>query len=708
MFTTEQIAGFCEAAQSLKLYRRAELFDDVSGKPLVNELYVDPLPHDAVINGVLKANTTFLIGRRGTGKSTIFQKAQALLRDRKGVISAYVDIKTIFEESQIDPSVASRLAGNSAALGDQSLEKLLLYRGFLGSLLGGIRDELKKKLRGSWWESLKERFTGTVDELFEDLDHLLREANTDRFNSVLAVKTVVVENKQSEGRKEEAKAEISIGRAGPAGKISAGSNAECMAEGTQQFSDILMRSFDLKQLLAVLKELLGKAGIRHLYIFVDDFSELPEEAMKVTVDALLAPLNNWSEEFIKFKIAAYPSRVYYGAIDKTKVDELYLDIFQLYGAGDVNSMESKAADFIKRLVSSRVRHFCKCDVGVFFETDNEDLWMNLFFASMANPRTLGYLLFYAHELSLIYEKPIGLRSIRDVSRRFYEEKIESYFATNRFLHESFAERSSIFSLKELLEKIVARARELRKHSDSQVMKEIPGRPPTSHFHVVKEYESIFASLELNFFLSKYFEMSDRDGKKVSVFALNFGLCQKYSIEFGRPSGKREFRLYFVERVFDYSSIIRAHIEANQEIICEGCGSSFSLEHLEMLKFFGMLCPKCKKGTCRVTNLSKKYEETLRAVDEKLLLPSTELGILKTLHSEKRPLFAGEIAEELDCSHQLVGRRAKNLADRGLVNRKKNTEQRREFSITEDAEKSYFVETPENDLQVPQEGEDLGS
>src|SRR6478609_9659385 len=93
------------------------------------------------------------------------------------------------------------------------------------------------------------------------------------------------------------------------------------------------------------------------------------------------------------------------------------------------------------------------------------------------------------------------------------------------------------------------------------------------------------TLELNFFLSKYFEQSDRDGRKVSVYALNYGLCQKYSIEFGRPSGKREFRLYFVERVFDYSGIVRAHIEANQEIVCETCGAAFSLDQLEKLKFF---------------------------------------------------------------------------------------------------------------------------
>ena len=45
--------------------------------------------------------------------------------------------------------------------------------------------------------------------------------------------------------------------------------------------------------------------------------------MQIVVDTILAPLNNWSDELIKFKVAGYPGRVYYGKIDKTKIDEIY-------------------------------------------------------------------------------------------------------------------------------------------------------------------------------------------------------------------------------------------------------------------------------------------------------------------------------------------------------------------------------------------------
>jgi hypothetical protein len=115
--------------------------------------------------------------------------------------------------------------------------------------------------------------------------------------------------------------------------------------------------------LAELKLLLNKLSIRHLYVLVDDFSELPEQAMRLVVDALLAPLNNWSDEFIKFKIAAYPGRVYYGAIDKTKVDEVFLDLYRLYGTSDVSTMEDKAADFTRRLVERRLQHYAGVDLS---------------------------------------------------------------------------------------------------------------------------------------------------------------------------------------------------------------------------------------------------------------------------------------------------------------------------------------------------------
>jgi len=314
-------------------------------------------------------------------------------------------------------------------------------------------------------------------------------------------------------------------------------------------------------------------------------------------------------------------------------------------------------------------------------------------------------LYYCYEIDTVYGRKIGFKTIKEAARRYYEEKIEEYFRLNKFLHEAFEERSSIYSLKELLEAIVKRAKELRVYRDSRVMSDLPGRPPTSHFHALAEYDRVLSTLELNFFVTKYYEMKDRDGRDVSVYALNYGLCQQQAISFGRPREKREQRLYFVERIFDYSPIIASYIKVNQEIICDECKERHAPESLPAIQAFGMLCPKCQKGHCRVVNLSRKYEELINGIASENLLPEAELGILKTLHDERRKMFAKEIAAELDCSYQLVGWRGKNLADRELVERDKNEQNRRVFKIREKAASIYFTDDAKDTMDFGDDNPD---
>jgi Cdc6-like AAA superfamily ATPase len=705
VFSEKNLDAFHSAAQSLKLYRRAELTDPESNDPLVDELYVDPLPNDHVFKTLLKAHTTYLIGRRGTGKSTLFQKLQSELRKKGKQTSAYIDIKTVYESSQVDPALLERVKAHTSALPPESIEKLLLFREFIHAVITEIKNEIQKRLDSSFWEKVKDTVRPTSKDLFEGLDALLDDVKQEKFQSILGVytqnvKTTAgktntetdsfgVESELSQKPKLSAKASV-----GSESKISAGKDIE--------FSDILLRTIDIKQIISQLKSILDRAKIRNLYILLDDFSELPEPAMKVVVDVLIMPLNNWSDEFIKFKIAAYPGRIYYGNIDKTKIDEIYLDLYKLYGGGDVARMEESAIDFTRRLIESRVKHFCKIKFEDYLENPT-NIWQTFFYASMANPRILGYLLYFLHESHLIRRKKITASAIQEAAQKYFEEKVESYFTLGKFLQESFKERSSIFSLKELLESIVKKARELRYH-ESEVMKKIQGTPPTSHFHVPVEIEPIFLTLELNFFLTKYFEQTDRNGNKVSVYVLNYGLCSKFSIRFGRPTGDRSFRLYFVERFFDYAPIVREFITKNQEITCKNCGFNYPFDSLPALKYYNMKCKECEVGTVEVFNLSKQYEEELKRVDQGLLLPETELGILQTLHSEVNELRPGFIAAELDCSHQLVGKRARNLIELDLI--KKRYQQNVPFyKLEEKAEEIYFSPEQREELDIPPDGQE---
>ena len=138
----EELEGFRAATESLKLYRRADLNDPEHGTSLIEELYVDPLPEDDVLKTVLRPHTTFVIGRKGTGKSTVFQRLQHELRKTSDRTSAYLDIKTLYESAQPDEALITRLQARPDALPRES-ERLALYREFLKATIQQIREELK-------------------------------------------------------------------------------------------------------------------------------------------------------------------------------------------------------------------------------------------------------------------------------------------------------------------------------------------------------------------------------------------------------------------------------------------------------------------------------------------------------------------------------------------------------------------------------------
>jgi DNA-binding MarR family transcriptional regulator len=687
---------FLKAVDTLKLYRRAELIDEM-GHELISDLYVDPLPDDHILRTVLQPNTTFLIGRKGTGKSTIFQRAQDSLNDDKTATWAYIDIKTLYESSTAE-IVGGIPNAYETALSLDAVRRLSIFRSFVIELITEIKNQIHQRITSSVLNRVKEAFTGSASELFEKLDEFIDDLKRNEFlditGSIQAAKQNEDKQKEKAKMATEATAKVAANPFAQA-KILAEVISELERTRSQNYSQVFIRVFNIRGLITRLREILTGLNVRHLYIFIDDFSELPRCDMEQVVDTILAPFNNWSDEFIKLKIAVYPGRLYAGAIDLSKVDEVYLDIYRAYGRNDVSNMEDRAIDFTKRLVTTRLDYFCKETPEEYFETSSADFWQTLFYACIGNPRILGYILFFCYETTLIYDKRIGVRTIQDAARRYYEEKIDHYFRLNKFLHETFEERSSIYSLKELLEEIVKRAKALRTYRESKVMSEIEGRPPTSHFHVRNDYDPILSTLELNFFLTKYYEMKDRDGHEVSVYAINYGLCQQQAISFGRPRDKREHRLYFVERVFDYSPIVMSYIKVNQEIVCNSCGHRHSHEMLPAIQAFDMLCPQCKKGTCVIVNLSRKYERLIRSVSDENLLPDTELGILKTLHDERKSMFAKEIAAQLDCSYQLIGKRGRTLAERDFVSRGENEKGRRVFEITTIAQKVYFEVAPED-------------
>lgn len=561
--------NFFTAVDSLKKYRRAEITDE-AGKDLVDTLYTDLLPNEQVLKACLTDNTTFLIGRKGTGKSTIFLKLQREYRKKGNILSCYIDAKTVFESSQSEFIKIEHLNGT---ISDEDLNKYTLERNFIQSILRSLIEEIQKK-SDTFLEKIKQ-FLGIggvqiVTEKLKLLNNSIDNNDHLKLIEIPSLHQIVINRKLSAEKSNEAALSKDSKLAEKASLKDLGIDAAAsvnrtikdsrknLSELEEQFSDIFLKVFQIKNFINQLKDILSLLGIRSLVILLDDFSEIPDHSMRVFVDVILAPLNNWSEEFIKFKVAAYPNRVYFGKIDQGKIDKINLDFYDLYST-KVNKtvMEEKSIDFTKRLIERRIVYFTNQSAEYFFDTRKEsiqDYYELIFQISMNVPRIIGYILYYSYESKVAYDNPITRASLEDAAEKYYELTIETFFHNTTYSLKSFEEKISILQLRELLLIFVDELKSIQRkirigELSGNIYDVVRTNPYTSHFIFNPIHEQFLKTLELNFFVSKYNEMSGRDRGKQSVYCLNYGLCVKHSLRWGYPKGT-EHRKYLISRPFD--------------------------------------------------------------------------------------------------------------------------------------------------------------
>jgi hypothetical protein len=708
MYKEKQKTDFFSAVDSLKKYRRADLIDE-KGNTLINELYVDLLPNQQVFKNCLASNTTFLVGRKGTGKSTIILRLENEYRKKKDHVSCYLDTKTLFESAKSDFLSHDYLTDK---IPEKTLEKYLIERSFIQTILTEIIKELDKQFQTTIDKVKGILGFGKTNEIQNKLKKLLEKVqNNDHLKNIELPIVSEVQRRlksSSEGIKEKAfknQAELG-GSASPVSQkafskinhtIENKTSNKHHDEWENEFSQIFLKVFQIKNIIQEINEILSSIKIKHLIVFLDDFSEIEESSLKRFVDVILSPLNNWSDEFIKFKIAAYPNRVHYGDIDKGKIDIIDLDFYNLYSEFDRNTMEERAIDFTKRLINSRISHFTNEPIEYYFDTKNDSMeqyYKMLFQISMNVPRIIGYVLFYCYQSNILYNKPINRKALESASERYYEKVIHSFFDTTTYSLISYDEKVSSLQQGELLNIFTNSLKDIRKRIisgelSSEVYQIDNRNPYTSHFFFPPSFEQFVKTLELNFFISKYSEMSDRDGSKVSIYSLNYGLTVLNNLRWGKPEGT-QYRKYFIARQFDFSKKIESFLKESKKIICinPGCKKTFPYEQLEFLQFNKMRCIECQNPV-KVTSVSENIQQELDKIDKSKLLPKTDFSILYELNKSNEPVYARDIAEELDVSSYLVAGRGRRLDEKyGFIHREK-VGQIYAYFITEKAEKEYF-------------------
>ncbi len=694
MYDSYKIKQFYEMVDSLKKSRRANLTDISSDENIIEKLYIDPLENDLVFETCRKKNTTILIGRKGTGKSTIIARLQHEIRKSKDIISLYIDVKTVYEQSKTFSFDTSEYQG---IMDEQDLETYLISKAFLTSVI----DEVKKEVRKNTIQYQWDRFTNALrinKKSFEErLNELFKEIEEFKSNDItlLKQKKLLQNNEQAKNVTTTKSAELD-GTYNTSPSVSTkmaykkSSNYLENNKLQSEFSEVLLRYFNVKEIMNRLKEVLSKIGIKTVFICLDDFSEIEQRPMEIFVDTIVAPLNNWSEEFFKFKISAYPGRLYLGDIDPTKVDQIKLDYYDLYKSVRVNETELAASNNVERLLERRSQYFCDCSFTDFIDSklDPKDFYSLLFKITSNVPRNIGWILWYTHKKTIALGKGMNFKDLELAAENYYTDCIETFFTKNSYMRQSFKEKLSKYHLENLLRSFIKEARKNKSEimaSNAKVWGSSKPNPPSSHFFVDKsKFEDLLLTLELNYFISKYNEQKDQESTTImSFYSLNYGLCVKESINYGRGNDRK----YLIQRRFNYNELIGIFLESAKSIECDNpiCTASFKIEQLEILKVYDMLCPSCKIGTCHVRDIEVQIEEAPESI---LLLPIEYevVNSLKILPNQ----YPAQLALELDCTVQKIRRVVDKLEERDLVKREKdkNANDRTIYVLTDTAE-IYF-------------------
>jgi DNA-binding PadR family transcriptional regulator len=651
---------FLKFATSLKLVRKAKIEHD--GKNVIDEIYTDLLPNNGILQQVNLPRTSILKGRKGTGKSTILQKSIADMIQNKDVITVYIDVKTLYDGAT--PTLNTAIETPIST----ELKKYLIYKNFLFEVVKEANNNFRETvMQGSVLSRLRQTLGGKMnyvemafDQMLSNLDSVIKKVDAQLFTLVSNSETVSTQGSIEVG------AELSTT---PNAKLTLKDTEESSCK--TEFSNAVLKYFDIKKcLIDSFLKIRDILQVKYIYMYLDDYSEMDKEAQELFMDWFVAPLNNISDDFVKFKIATYPSRFYFGKLDNQKVDEIHLDFYNsLSSYKNIAKMEELSINYIRRLMMNRFNIFLPDNkINDFFDVKEDELFELLFDISLNTPRVIGYVLAYCYTTHITLDKKITKAALSAAAQKYYEDVTQQYFESNKFVIQAFDEMVSRENLRFLMSKFIDKEKENNRIVNIEEKRDLP----TSHFLVSNDLSKLLDSLELNGYITTYNKINDKDNSPSTLYAINYGLCQQENLKFGRPKDT-ELRKYYQERKFVFNDILKDHFNKSQELECME-GHRFSFEQYSMIEAFGMICPICSRENhrmipCELKVTNNNVIELIQDYVKNSLKLSDELEfeILNYLSLNKDEYHrASVIAEELDCTYQLIAKRAMKLVERELV------------------------------------------
>ncbi|PFB01856.1 hypothetical protein CN383_11155 [Priestia megaterium] len=664
MSLSENIEG---AFKSLMQSGRPDVIDEKRNN-ITPDIYVDLFKNNYVLRQVLDDNHTLLKGRRGTGKSTIFVKAEDHIKNNiHDALPIYINLQTCYEE----------IRTSNSDIKNSDLTNLTTYKNFLTEILESIKNKLPIHISNEEEVEVLFRSIRNGDYIDADFQRMAEQS-----------KNALNENTY-------------------------GDNKNFILRELNE-----IRIFSIHTILKRIQKILKRNNIYKVYLFLDDFSELNEESQRAVIDSLIAPIISSYNETFKVKIAAYPGRVSLGNADATKIVPVPLDFYDAYESSTANypGVEKAAINYIRRTLEKRLEIFTQNQIfisDIFEITDHlslDDYLKKLFDCTSAIPRSLGYILNYCYLASINNGMPINMLHIDNAAIKYYEENIHADFINDARFKQSFYDDKTLLdqvAQKNLMDEIVKYLYNLKRDTVESFTKGTLSTKlfqktlqkkgsnywlPTSYFYINKKSENLLKTLELYYIVSKHNEGSVRGAMegKVSYYCLNYGLCLAHKIDFGRPAGRRKYD-YWRHSDFNLTDYIPKVLSNIEIIICKNCGKEYNEVEYDIYQT-SKNCFQCtKNNTVKKRNKFEDKLETKIAEWKQKSLPNAHVSVLRLLYNNRESeLSAYQIGELVDKHHLTITNTMKTLSNKGYA--KFRIKNKRYYSITSASISEFFSDS----------------
>lgn len=672
------IQGFKDMSESLRLYHRITNDKYVecagNGDNLLEKVYVDILPNDGILEKVIERNTTFLVGKRGTGKSTIIARAQHEIAKKRRDLSIYINAKNIYKSCQMDTPVIGLQDENNFS--QEELFRLIFIKKSIEELCKSMLEELKKEKNNILQILVGKNKIRQVELLIEEVQELIESEELKRIDKII-LKSENVENRDKIVG--EIKSSLRTIEASVSG------SSEIGASESTQFT--LARHMNFSKIIYKFLEVLDVSKRKGIYIFIDDYSELNLVERTVFMNELIAPLYHLGVDKVFLKIACYPNRVSPINLDTQKYSVVSIDYYDIYGVDNsISVTEKQATEYVERLMNNACKVFCDCAPKEFFDTSNmsmEEYYLTLHRMCMNVPRVLGHILNTCYLKRVVNGKLINMSVLQEASVKYYREHIEQEMENK--LKSTDIDREmkvNIFVQKKLINAVLELAKEnkleLPKTANSYFNKY--NEVPTSHFRTNKDNDIYFEDLAFYGYVHKVNEIADK-GKIInhknintSVYVIDYGVCLDEKIIYGKPAECDT--KYYQQRAFLYDECILKVLKDNKKIVCNNplCKAEYPIEKIEIFREFGMRCQKCQPGICEI-----KYDLNLLQVVDKTydsaIWTEQEIDILYAIYrletEDTQMFFANQISGEIDLSSQIIAARCRDLSRASYIARDEN-------------------------------------